>query len=341
MNDNMTTFYDKPHQRQENQKTVLFLIYPNIVLLDLAGPLQVFARARRDAQAEPHYRTHVASVLGGSVSTNTIVQIESDPLAYWLGGEAAPSVHTLVVVGGDGAADAALDHDLVAAVKDISQNAMRVCSVCSGALVLAAAGLLDGRRAVTHWEDCDQLAAQYPKIDVKVDPIYVKDGHIWTSAGITAGIDMTLAILKEDLGAQAAIDMARSLVTPMIRSGGQSQFSASLDRQSSDSAGLFAEMHEWLADNLDQPVTVEIMANRCAVSPRTFSRRYTQTMGVPPAKAVEHIRVDAARHLLATTDHSTKSIASKCGFRDQERMRRAFHRAFKVSPTFYRSQFNG
>ncbi|MEO9903666.1 GlxA family transcriptional regulator [Nisaea sp.] len=339
INDNMTTFHANSHRTGRCAKSVLFVVYPNIVLLDLSGPLQVFTHARETPQSEPHYRTSVASLAGGAVSTNTIIRIDSDPLENWLNQNTVVSIDTLVIVGGDGAIDAALDPEMVSQVAQVARKATRVCSVCSGAILLAATGLLDGRRAVTHWEDCDLLAARYPAVNVETDPIYVKDGNIWTSAGITAGVDMALAIVQEDLGAQAAIDMARSLVTPMIRSGGQSQFSADLIRQSSDTDGLFTELHRWLTNNLDQQITVEVMAGRCAMSPRTFSRRYVATMGVPPAKAVEAMRVEAARDLLATTDHSMKSTALRCGFRDQERMRRAFHRTLNVSPSLYKSQF--
>lgn len=339
MNDNMTSFYAKPPADQDSPKHVLFLVYPDIVLLDLVGPLQVFTHARGGPTVPHHYQTHVASLHGGSVVTNTILQIDSDPLARWSDAKTTLPFHTLVIVGGDGAIEASQDAQMVAEVKNLALRAERVCSVCSGALLLAATGLLDGRRAVTHWEDCDRLASEYPKVNVEVDPIFVKDGHLWTSAGITAGIDMALAIVQEDLGPQPAIDMARSLVTPMMRSGGQSQFSASLDRQSSDITGQFAPLHTWVQSNLAQTITVETMADKCAMSPRTFSRRYVKTMGLPPAKAVEEMRLEAARDLLATTDKSTKLIAARCGFRDPERMRRAFQRAFKVSPTVYRSQF--
>ncbi|MEO1138933.1 MAG: helix-turn-helix domain-containing protein [Pseudomonadota bacterium] len=334
----MPSFYAKPHPDDE-PKTVLFVVYPNIVLLDLTGPLQVFTHARRAGQSDPPYRTHVASLRGGAVSTNTILQINSDPLADWLGEADAPAVHTLVIIGGDGVFDAARDPAMVAQVAQLAERATRVCSVCSGALLLAATGLLDGRRAVTHWEDCDHLASRYPAVHVEVDPIFVKDGHVWTSAGITAGIDMALAIIREDLGARAAINMARSLVTPVIRAGGQSQFSADLNRQARDGEGQFATLHGWVADNLDRKITVEGLADKCGMSPRNFSRQYARTMGVSPAKAVEMMRVDAARDLLATTSQSVKCIASRCGFADQERMRRAFHRHFKTSPSSYRSQF--
>lgn len=339
MNDKMTSYSAKSPADLPDQMHVLFIVYPNIVLLDLVGPLQVFTHARPNALSGAAYQTHIASFDGGQTETNTILQIGSDPLARWFDEHRNVPIHTLVVVGGDGAIDAAVDQPFVDQVRGLADRSMRVCSVCSGALVLAAAGLLDDRRAVTHWEDCDQLARQYPAVNVEVDPIYIKDGNVWTSAGITAGIDMALAMIEEDLGKPAAIDMARSLVTPMVRSGGQSQFSAELDRRARDTEGRFSRLHVWMSDTIQQKITVDDMANECGMSSRNFSRRYTEIMGISPAKAVEAVRVDAARDLLATTDKSIAVIATTCGFQDDERMRRAFWRTANTSPSEYRKQF--
>lgn len=331
----MTTFYAKSPE----QMNVVFIVYPDIVLLDLVGPLQVFTHARKNVRSGPAYQTHVVSFDGGQTQTNTILKIDSDPLADWFEKHQDTPIHTLVVVGGDGALVAALDLPFVSQVRQLAKRSQRVCSVCSGAFVLAAAGLLNGRRAVTHWEDCENLAAQYPAVNVEVDPIYIKDGTVWTSAGITAGIDMALAIIEEDLGTPAAIEMARSLVTPMVRSGGQSQFSPELDRQARDTAGRFRALHDWVSGNLGQSISVDEMAEHCGMSSRNFSRQYTATMEISPARAVEAIRVDKARDLLRTTEKSIKSIAVTCGFQDDERMRRAFLRQIKTTPSQYRAQF--
>ena len=320
-------------------KTVLFVIYPNIVLLDLVGPLQVFTHARKALQSPPAYDTHIVSHGGGRIDTNTVVHIDSDPIDDWLTTLTDTPIHTLVCVGGDGAEDAAKDAPFIKKLRRLADRSTRVCSVCSGALVLAATGLLDGRRAVTHWEDCDALADRYPVVTVEVDPIYIKDGPIWTSAGITAGIDMALAIIAEDLGQAAAIAMARSLVTPIVRSGGQSQFSPDLDRQARDTQGRFADLHDWMAANVARKITVEDMATHCGMSPRNFSRRYTEIIGTSPAKALEALRVNTARDQLATTQTSIKTIAARCGFQDDERLRRAFLRHIHTSPSNYRKQF--
>lgn len=328
------------HPNPSEQMNVLFVVYPNIVLLDLVGPLQVFTHSRRSVHSGSAYKTSVVSPQGGTIETNTIVQIDSAPLADWLSENKAHPIHTLIVVGGDGAIPASQNHAFLDQIRKLAGRANRICSVCSGALILAAAGVLDGRRAVTHWEDCERLSAQNPAVRVEVDPIYVKDGNVWTSAGITAGIDMALAIVEEDLGKPAAIEMARSLVTPMVRSGGQSQFSQELDRHYRDVEGQFTRLHKWIGNHIHKRISVDEMAGFCGMSPRNFSRRYTETMGTSPAKALEAMRVHAARDLLAMTDQSIKAIATKCGFLDDERMRRAFVRTINTSPSQYRKQFN-
>jgi transcriptional regulator GlxA family with amidase domain len=318
---------------------VIFVVYPNIVLLDLVGPLQVFTHARYDLSSDAAYCTSVVSRSGGCIDTNTILPVESEPIEKWLLKSKNRPIHTLVVGGGDGAYDAVVDQFFVKQVKPLAEQSKRGCSVCSGALILAAAAVLDGRRAVTHWEDCEQLARDYPAVNVEIDPIYIKDGDVWTSAGVTAGIDMALAIIEEDLGKGAVIEMARSLVIPMARSGGQSQFSPELDRQARDTKGRFATLHNWIMDNIQQKISVEDMAQECGMSSRNFSRKYTETMGISPAKAVELIRVDKARDLLTASNQSIKGVATNCGFQDDERMRRAFLRQIKTSPSEYRRQF--
>jgi transcriptional regulator GlxA family with amidase domain len=317
-------------------KRVVFLIYPDIVLLDLVGPLQVFSHAQDPDTGGNGYVCEVVSVAGGTVPTNTIVSIPSAPAAA----TTTLGLHTLVVVGGDGAIPAMKDDRLLSTVRTLAERARRVSSVCSGALVLAAAGLLDGRRAVTHWDDCKMLAERFPKVQVEMDPIYVRDGSVWTSAGITAGIDMALAMVAEDYGRASALDMARSMVTQMMRSGGQSQFSPLLHRQTLDRTGQFDALHAWVRENLQNPLTVERLAARMAMSPRNFARVYTRTMGITPAKAVEAIRIEAARDALETTNLRIKDVAAKCGFNDEERMRRAFLRLIKVSPSDYRQTFS-
>ncbi|MEM1078676.1 MAG: GlxA family transcriptional regulator [Pseudomonadota bacterium] len=314
---------------------VVFVVYPDIVLLDLVGPLQVFSHAPEEDSGQPGYDCVVVSVPGGSIATNTVVSIPTAPAASVM----ARDIHTLVIVGGDGAIPAMDDCDLVATIGTLAAGAQRVCSVCSGALVLAATGLLNGRRAVTHWDDCDRLQRRFPQVRVERDPIFVQDGPIWTSAGITAGIDMALAIVAEDLGRASSFTVARSMVAQMVRSGGQSQFSPVLGRQQQDGAGQFDRLHGWMAENLHRPLPVETLAAQTHMSPRNFARVYGKVMGTTPAKAVETMRIERARHLLETTRHSLKQIAARSGFQDEDRMRRAFRRTVHVTPAEYRQNF--
>ncbi|APX10406.1 GlxA family transcriptional regulator [Tateyamaria omphalii] len=318
------------------RRLVVFVVYDNIVLLDLVGPLQVFSHAPDPATDAPGYECVVASVNGALTTTNTVLSIPS-VAAETL---ADQDIHTLIVVGGDGAIPGMRDAKLVGLVKTLARRAERVASVCSGALVLAATGWLNGRRAVTHWDDCAMLAAEFPEVRVELDPIFIKDGPVWTSAGITAGIDMALAIVAEDLGRAAAFTVARSMVAQMVRSGGQSQFSPALSRQLRDQAGQFEALHAWIAHNLCEDLTVELLAARAGMSPRNFARVYARTMGMTPAKAVAAMRLERAQGLLETTAQGVKQIAASCGFRDEDRMRRAFVGLLGVSPSEYRANFN-
>ena len=315
---------------------VVFVIYDNIVLLDLAGPLQVFAGARRADSKALAYDTAITSCDGGRIRSDTIVEIDSEPFDAWYG---AP-IHTLVVVGGNGANAAMYHPDIVHGVRTLARQAQRVCSVCSGALILGAAGLLKGRRATTHWDDCLTLERAFPDTEVELDPIYVKDGHVWMSAGITAGTDMALAMVAEDLGPTPALDLAQSLLSYMVRPGGQSQFSPALQRQARDTAGRFADLHAWISANLTKQLDAETLAEQAHMSLRNFHRVYAATMGVTPAKAVQAIRVERARDLLENTTDSVKTICGLCGFGDEERMRRAFLQETGVSPSAYRSRFS-
>ena len=334
-NDKMTAKTAKSTSKRDDAKLVVFVVYADVVLLDLTGPLQVFSYARDPASDENGYECVVVSVDGGLIETNTVVPIPSAPISSIAG----RAIHTLVVVGGDGAVTSMDDSALIRAIKTLAASSMRVCSVCSGALVLAATGLLDGKRAVTHWNDCQMLADRFPNVQVEMDPIYIKDGDLWTSAGITAGIDMSLAIVSEDYGRASALRVARTMVAQMVRSGGQSQFSPALQRQVSDDEGRFAALHTWIDENLAAPLSVDLLAEKAGMSARNFSRLYSKTTGTTPAKELEALRNERAQTLLETTSKSLKEIATACGFKDEDRMRRAFLRTMKVSPSEYRQNF--
>ncbi len=332
----MPSYYAKTSMPETEPLNVLFVIYPDIVLLDLAGPLQVFAGARWEKNGALAYRTAIASLEGGQISTDTVVPIISESLADWVDKD----IHTLVVVGGNGANAAMHDGALVSKIETLAQRADRVCSVCSGALILAAAGLLEGRRATTHWQDCTHLARDFPRTRVEPDPIYIKDGSIWTSAGITAGIDMSLAMVAEDLGPKPALELAQSLLTYMVRPGGQSQFSPALQRQSKDQAGKFDALHLWIDANLHKDIRLTDMADQANMSLRSFHRHYLAEIGLTPSKAIESMRIERARVMLETSVVSIKAVAAKCGFGDDERMRRTFIRETGISPSAYRSRFH-
>lgn len=331
----MPSLSAKSKHSDPKPRLVVFVVYPDIVLLDLVGPLQVFSHAPDPGTGKNGYECLVVSVSGDLIKTNTVVSIPSISASTVI----QRKIHTLVVVGGDGAIPGMGDAVLIDTIRKLAAKAERVCSVCSGALILAATGLLDGRRAVTHWDDCTMLADEFPEVSVELDPIFIKDGPIWTSAGITAGIDMALAIVSEDLGRASSFQVARSMVTHMVRSGGQSQFSPALGRQLRDGAGQFEELHSWIADNLHLPLSVEMLSAQVNMSARNFARVYAQVMGVTPAKAVEAIRTEKAQELLETTRKSIKQIAVASGFNDEERMRRAFMRLLNVSPSDYRQNF--
>lgn len=330
----MTAKTAKPRVREE-PKRVLFFVYPGIKLLDLAGPLQVFCDAEDVRTGERAYRTETVSLNGGEIATDTGLSIATDPCSSWFD----HSGFTLIVVGGDGSRIASRNPQVTAVIRRLSKHAERIASVCTGAFVLAASGLLDTRRAVTHWQSCDELASAYPTLRVETDPIYIRDGNVWTSAGVTAGIDMALAMVNEDIGRYSTLSLAKSLVTYAVRPGGQSQFSVVLDRQTSDRFDRFEMLHFFISSNLDKDLRVEALAERVNMSPRNFARIYAAETGMTPGKAVEAIRTEAAQQLLENTRHSIARVAELCGFGDVERMRRAFLKILKVSPLDYRERF--
>jgi transcriptional regulator GlxA family with amidase domain len=311
------------------------LAFANVQLLDVAGPLQAFASANELACAHgfaPPYSPRVVAVDGGTVTTSAGLGIVAEPLP----GDAEPS-DTLVVAGGWGVYDAARDPALVAWVRAQAASARRVASVCTGAFLLAAAGLLDERRAVTHWTRCAELGRRYPAVRVEPDPIFIRDGDVWTSAGVTAGIDLTLALIEDDLGRALALDVARHLVVFLKRPGGQAQFSTALSLQKT--GDRFGELHAWIAENLSADLSLGALAARAGMSERSFVRHYRSQTGMTPARSIEQLRLEAARRLLGDTALPVKRIAARCGFGSEETMRRGFLRAVGVTPQAYRERF--
>jgi transcriptional regulator GlxA family with amidase domain len=319
-------------------RRIVVAAYQGVSLLDLTGPMEAFrlatALAGRD-RGPARYECVVVSSRGGPVMTSTGVEIVTQPLEA-LDGKA---IDTLIVPGGFLIEDVTGDRALVDWVRERAGDCTRVCSVCVGSFLLAAAGLLDGRRAATHWLHCGGLAERYPAVTVVPDAIFVRDGQVWSSAGMTTGIDLALALIEEDFGRRLSLDVARVLVVYLKRSGGQSQYSALLAGQVESATDDFSELERWIAENLTASLTVEALAERACMSPRNFARVYTAKRHRTPAKAVEAIRVDAARRLLEDTDERLGSIAERCGFRNEEQMRGAFVRTIGVAPRDYRKRF--
>jgi transcriptional regulator GlxA family with amidase domain len=311
------------------RRRVVFVVYPRFTALDLVGPHEVLAAAGQ-------YVVDVASMTAGPVPTTRGPTIVADRALSSLRG----TIDTLIVVGGEGSRAAAHDADLVRWVRRAARRSRRVASVCTGAFVLAAAGVLDGRRATTHWASCDALARSHPSIDVDPDPIFVRDGNVWTSAGVTAGMDLALALLEDDFGRDVALRVARRLVVFVQRPGGQSQFSAQLQAQADAPARApIRDLQHWIAEHPDEDLAVERLAARVAMSPRHFARVFRAEVGETPGVFVERVRVETGRRLLETTGFAVEDVAAAAGFGTVETMRRAFTRRVGVNPAAYRDRF--
>ena len=298
------------------------LIFPDFQLLDAAGPISVFEIAARMSNTAPAIRT--LAVTPGPVRSTSGVEM----LARGL--KPSSAITTLVVAGGEGVRTAATCPKTLAFVRALAKRGVRIASVCSGAYILAEAGLLDGRRATTHWQRTRHFVQAYPKVKLEADRIYTRDGNIWTSAGITAGIDLALAMVAEDYGDEIAQRTARQLVLYHRRSGGQSQFSSLLELKAP--TGRFGPLLAWAREHLDAPLTVEDMAEQAGMSSRHFTRAFIAETGTTPSKAVERLRIEVARQRVQSSSEAIERVAETTGFRDPERMRRAFIRAFGQPP---------
>jgi transcriptional regulator GlxA family with amidase domain len=249
-------------------------------------------------------------------------------------------IDTLLIVGGNEAPQASNDPLLIEWVERLANRSSRVACVCTGAFLAAQAGLLSGRRAATHWRYCDEMERRFSDVRVERDPIWIRDGGIWTSAGISAGVDLALALIEEDLGVETALEAARELVVFFKRPGGQSQFSTLLSSQIADARGPLRGLLDWIADNLAADLRTELLAGRAGMSLRTFARICIEHTGKAPAKLVESLRVEAARESIERTEAPFTTIAARYGFGDEQRMRRAFVRQLRVTPTDIRMRFS-
>ena len=324
-----------PRSSPNPVRVIDVLTYPAVQLLDVTGPAQVFASANdRSAEmggARPYVLRIVAQ--GGQGATSSAgVALAAGPLT-----QRGEALDTLLVAGGEGAEAAAENPLLVDWIRERASQARRIASVCTGAFLLAAAGVLDGRRAATHWKHCGRFAQRFPAVHVESDPIFVRDGPVWTSAGVTAGIDLALALVEEDLGRSVALAVARHLVVFLKRPGGQSQFSASLALQAAEDR--FGALHAWIKGHLTDDLSLSVLAHQAGMSERSFSRHYAEAAGQTPARAIERLRVEAAQNLLLESRLPVKRIAQRCGFGSEETMRRSFLRLLAVTPQDYRSRF--
>lgn len=320
---------------------MLLVVVDGLHMLDLAGPAEVFRTANM-LGADPPYRNLVVSPDGAPVRSDSAVTIvpdsSFDDVLSTIDGSCAAS-QTLVVVGGRGVRGHLGSEALRSGLRALAARSSRIASVCTGALLLADAGLLDDRRATTHWAALDELAALAPSAKVEEDPIFVRDGEVWSSAGVTSGIDLALALVEDDHGMELAHRVASWLVVFARRPGGQSQFSARETARPARRREL-RDLQQWIAGNLQQPLTVADLAGRADMSERTFARAFRDETGTTPAAYVESLRLEAARHLLETSDLTVAAIAREVGLRSPERLHRVVRRHLGTTPDRYRQHFS-
>lgn len=317
-------------------RRVVFLAYDDMNLLDLTGPLQTFSTANRislGAGGSALYDTVVASARGGGVMSSAGLSVDTRCVATLDGVE----IDTLISAGGCNGEVFTVCPQLVSWIARRAGTVRRLCSVCTGAFVLAAAGQLKGRRVATHWVWAERLQLLHPETNVDADALFIQDGAVWTSAGVTAGIDMSLALIEADHGHRIAIQTARQLVMFIQRAGGQSQFSVPLATQARDSN--FASLHAWIAAHIDEELSVVRLATEAGMSLRTFVRVYTAAVGRTPAKTVEAMRMEAACRALESTTLPLKAISAKIGYAEEQNLRRVFLRNFGINPLQYRARF--
>jgi transcriptional regulator GlxA family with amidase domain len=321
-----------------NSKHIIILVPDNVSILDVAGPLDVFTKAKEHIREnypaiKESYTTHV-------LSFDSLIQVNTSaglPIITEGGIESIDyEIDTILVAGN--ATLKVIPQSLLDWLKAKTDKVGRMGSICAGAFVLAKAGILNGRRATTHWMVCDKLAKQYPEVKVENDPIFVKDGNIYTSAGISTGMDLSLAMVEEDYGRDIAVATARRLVLFLKRPGNQSQFSNILNYQTVDYEPI-KEIQDWIVDHLDDELTVELLAEKALMSPRNFARVFLRETGITPAKYIEKLRLDTARRRLEETRLTLDEISNECGVGNADGLRRLFLRHMKTTPSDYRKSF--
>jgi len=315
---------------------IAVVAFPGFQMLDLAGPIDVFHEGARQAGQPDAYQFEIIAPVPGLLTASNGMRVEPDATLD----TCSDDIDTLLVAGGPGLRQQQQDETVSAWLARQARTVRRMGSVCSGAMVLAHAGLLDGRSVTTHWNTTDRLARLFPGVQVEPDRIYVKDGNLYTSAGVTAGLDLALALVEEDFGRAVALRVARELVMFLKRPGGQSQFSAHLAAQTAERNAI-REVQGWVVENLAGNLSVEALAAHAGMSARNFARIFKQECKVTPADFVEAARIDAARRLLEGSRHPLKRVAALAGFSDPNNLRRAFLRRVGVAPSDYRRRFRG
>ena len=321
---------------------IAMIIYPGCVMLDACGPMEVFNFANMTLQlfgqlprSEPvtYFMSFIAAERG-SVKTDSGLKLVAD---YGFDDVDFP-IDTLLIAGATQLVEALNDTRMHEFLRMMLPKVRRMASICTGALILAESDILNGRRATTHWLYCDHLVNQYQNIQVEPDKIFIRDGNIYTSGGVTAGMDLALGLVEEDWGSEVASGAARGMLVFMRRPGGQSQFSTYVLNEAKTRKD-FRELQAWIVSNPNADLGVECLADKMAMSPRNFSRLFNDEVGISPAKFVERVRLEAARNMMVQTDQPIEAVAEKCGFHNSEQMRRSFQRLLKITPQDYRDKF--
>lgn len=311
-------------------KKIVFICFDNFQSLDLVGPMEVFAQA--NTHKAQQYKLHILSVDGGTVRASSGLEIQTQRLKL------INPLDTLIVIGGNGVYAAIENKRLLQYVIKQAAKARRVVSICSGAFLLAEAGLLKGKKVTTHWKVCDKFRNSYPEIELDPDAIFVRDGKVTTSAGVTAGMDLCLSLVEEDIDRDTAMSIARMLVIYYRRAGGQTQFSETLKTQTLGDK-KFSDLCSFIQENPDYDLSVPALSEYSAMSERNFSRCFTLEVGMPPGKYVEKTRLESAKHLLENTHKNLDEISQRCGFSSSEILRRLFKRCHGIAPSEYRKRF--
>lgn len=331
---------DSPRRPARGPLRVAMLAFPNVQVLDVMGPLEVFSRSSRllsdeGRRRESGYAVEIIGLERGTFPASSGLRLVADH-----GLDDAPrDIDTLMIAGGLGVEQNRSDRRLLQWIRRRAKSARRVASICTGAFLLAEAGLLDGRRATTHWHHCEEFARAFPKVRLEPDTIFVREGSLYTSAGVTTGMDLALALVEEDFGRELALATARELVLFVRRPGGQAQFSVQLERQIAEREPL-RDLQTYILEHPDEDLSVERLARRVAMSPRHFARIFRQELGVSPARYVNAVRVETARRLLEETPRSMPEVCRSAGLGSPESMRRAFVKVLGVPPGHYRARFN-